>query len=762
MRKYINLIPLLKTQYENEVPEESLVTEELLDEDKIPPDLLKAYRTNWQDRYNVSNEKKVGYGFDDSSKIVPNHSMLRSGNISRHSSKWDLGKAYFKKLSKQDAVSLLNMHIYSGKGRSAEEISINDPIPETLTVKCPDDTAAKNIYKLRFLLPGRSGELALTEYEYREDRNQFFPIYKQYFSSEVFDENNIEPFKEPRMDYAPKGYSLVGVYYAIKFSKVIYETDEYDHPLVSKDATDFSRGSKTVDRISKNLATYLQIQFIHKWIKLISNEIKPLTFPNGSHEILNIVNEIDSDPAFNLSLTINSSAREWAESWSEIEKIVNGLSYSTSELKMSFDSLISWNLDLENNDLQVYNRLYKPKFEAELKTLSTLTDSESGILQDLASKIQAELFEQEFPEGRLKDVYRRRVVKPQSSYQRAKSQYGDDVHNPYSGWTAERKTGNITLNTDSGDHNYAGRKIKQYNRSYGTYDDAEMSEAFRELSNAYTNKVDLKKDYLKSLKALNQIKKQRDYFDSDEEFIQRFTIIYDDYKQKKSSYENILKQISAKEKIFLNLSDEMMQSTLRKIQKYYIFLQDQHKKMLVSKELLKDILTYTEEDFYTIFGNNSEAKKLFNELQSKIDGFIDENKKYNDLIQEKKSKIDELKAQIAELESEMESDQQTITDNEAEITKLQDQQNSLDLNIDQLIAKAYEKQQEQADELNKIENDVNRMKLSVLGKDKSKVKTQSSKELDSRVTDLLSFIPFNEKPEIEMPDEDSIFADDED
>ena len=758
MRKYINLIPLLKTQYEKEVTEESLVTEELLDEDKIPPDLLKAYKTNWTDRYNVSNEKKVGYGLDDSSKIVPNHSMLWT-NASRHSSKWDLGKAYFKKLSKQDAVSLLNMRIYSGRGRSAEEISINDPIPETLTVKCPDDTAAKNIYKLRFLLPGRSEELALTEYEYREDRNQFFPIYKQYFSSQVFDENNIEPFKEPRMDYAPRGYSLVGVYYAIKFSKVIYETDEYDHPLTSKDATDFSLGSKTVDRISRNLANYLQIQFIYKWIKLISNEIKPLTFPNGSHEILNIVNEIDSDPAFNLNLNINSSAREWAESWSEIEKIVKGLSYSTSELKMSFDSLILRNL--ENNDLQAYNRLYKPKFEAELKTLETLTDYESGILQDLALKIQSELFEQEFPEGRLKDVYRRRVVKPQSSYQRAKSQHGDDVHNPYNGWTSERKTGNITLNTDSGDHSYSGRKIKQYNRSYGTYDDAEMSETFRELSNDYINKVDLKKDYLKSLKALNQIKKQRDYFDSEEEYMERYNSVYDSYKQRKYSYENILKQISAKEKIFLNLSDEMMQSTLRKIQKYYIFLQDQHKKMLVSKELLKDILTYTEEDFYTIFGNNSEAKKLFNELQSKIDGFIDENKKYNDLIQEKKSKIDELKAQIAELESEMETDKQTITDNEAEITKLQDQQNSLDLNIDQLIAKAYEKQQEQADELNKIENDVNRMKLSVLGKDKSKVKTQSSKELDSRVTDLLSFIPFNEKPEIEMPDEDSIFADEE-
>ena len=760
MRKYINLIPLLKTQYEKEVTEESLITEELLDEDKIPPDLLKAYRTNWQDRYNVSNDTKVGYGLDDSSKIVPNHSMLRPGHLSRHSSRWDLGKAYFKKLSKQDAVSLLNMHIYSGKGRLAEEISINDPIPETLTVKCPDDTAAKNIYKLRFLLPGTTEEFALTEYEYREDRNQFFPIYKQYFSSSVFAENNIEPFKDNRMDYAPKGYSLVGVYYAIKFSKVIYETDEYDHPLVSKDATDFSTGSKRLDKIEDTLCNYLQIQFMHKWIKLISSEIKPLTFPNDSHVILNTVNEIDSDPAFNLNLNINSSAKEWAESWSEIEKVVKGLSYDIPGLRSSFNTLIVTNL--KDNDLETYNRLYKPKFEADLKTLETLLNSESGVLRDLASKVQAELFEQQFPDGRLKDVYRKRIIKPQSFYQRAKSQYGDDVHNPYTGWSSERKTGNITLNTDSGDHTYSGRKIKQYNRSYGTYDDAEMSEAFRELSNAYSNKDDLKKDYLKALKALNQIKKQRDYFDSDEEFIQRFTSIYDDYKQRKSSYENIVKQIKSKEKIFLNLSDEMMQSTLRKIQKYYIFLQDQHKKMLVSKELLKDILTYTEDDFYAIFGNSSESRKLFNELQSKINGFIDANKKYADLIQEKKSKIDELKAQIAELESEVESDQKTINDNEAEITKLQDQQGSLDVDITQLIAKAYEKQAEQADELNKIENDVNRMKLSVLGKDKSKVKTQSSKELDSRVTDLLSFIPFKEKPEIEMPDEDSIFTDDED
>ena len=51
------------------------------------------------------------------------------------------------------------MHIYSGKGRSAQEISINDPIPEILTVKCPDDTAAKNIYKLRFLLPTLTPDL---------------------------------------------------------------------------------------------------------------------------------------------------------------------------------------------------------------------------------------------------------------------------------------------------------------------------------------------------------------------------------------------------------------------------------------------------------------------------------------------------------------------------------------------------------------------------------------------------------------------------
>ena len=758
MRKYINLIPLLKTQYEKEVTEESLVTEELLDEDKIPPDLLKAYRTNWQDRYNVSNEKKVGYGLDDSSKIVPNHTMLRPGNISRRSSKWDLGKAYFKKISKQEAVDLLNLHIYSGKGRSAEEISIEDPIPETLTVKCPDNTAAENIYKLRFLLPGRGNELALTEYEYREDRNQFFPIYKQYFSSSVFDENNIEPFKEPRMDYAPRGYSLSGVYYAIKFSKIIYETDEYDHPLVSKDMNYFS----SVADISSRLQIYLEIQFLYKWIKLISEEIKPLTSSNGSSStrtLLDTINKIDSNSDFNLNLNINSSAKEWAENWSQLKEILDKWYYDRVDPKTAIEDLVTGNL--KDNDLETYKRLYKPKFEAELKTLRTITDERSNILKDLAFKVRAELFEQKFPEGRLKDIYRRRLITPQSYYQRAKSQYGDDVHNPYAGWDAQRKTGGLTLNTDSGDHAYSGRKIKQFNRDYSDQEDVQSLDEYNKLKSAYSRNADLKKNYLKALKALNQIKKQRDYFDSDEEFIQRFTSIYDDYKKRKADYEQNLKLIKDKEKYFLNISDEMAQNTLRKIQKYYIFLQDQHKKMLVSKELLKDILTYTEEDFYTIFGNNSEAKKLFNELQSKIDGFINANKKYNDLMQEKKSKIDELKAQIAELESEMESDQQTINDNEAEITKLQDQQNSLDLNIDQLIAKAYEKQEEQAEELNKIENDVNRMKLSVLGKDKSKVKTQSSKELDSRVTDLLSFIPFKEKPEVELPDEDSIFADDE-
>ena len=754
MRKYVNLIPLLKTQYEKEVTEESLVTEEILDEDKIPSDLLKAYRANWQDRVNVSTEKKVGYG-EDNYKAFPNHNFLKKNGISRSSSPWDLGKAYFKKISKQEAVDLLNLHIYSGKGRSAEEITIEDPIPETLTVKCPDNTAAENIYKLRFLLPGNGQNLALTEYEYREDRNQFFPIYKQHFSDSVYDENNIEPFKENRMDYAPRGYSLTGVYYAIKFSKVIYETDEYDHPLLSKATSAFTTGSKREYRILEGLKAYFQIQFLYKWVKLIGEKIKPLT--SDSSIILDTVNKIDSSSDFNLKLNISSSAKDWAENWSQLWEIISQWDYSTSDLNSLFENLVSRNL--EGNELETYNRLYKPKFEAELKTLENIIDSES--LEDLAHRIQAELFELEVPEGRVKDVYRRRIIKPQASYQRAKAQYGNDVHNPYTGWSSGRKTGRIELNTDTGDHSFSGRKIKRYDRVYSDLYDEELNVEYNKLKSAYNQNVDLKKDYLKSLKALNQIKKQRDYFDSEEEYMERYDSIHDNYMERKQKYEQNLRLIKDKEKLFLNVSDKMMQDTLRKIQKYYIFLQDQHKKLLVSKELLKDILTYTEEDFYALFGNGSEARKLFDELQDKINSFINANKEYNALMQQKRSKIDELKAQIAELESEIQSGEKAITDNEAEITKLQDQQSSLDLNIDQLIAKAYERQAQEADELNKIENDVNRMKLSVLGKDKSKVKTQSSKELDSRVTDLLSFIPFKEKPEVELPDEDSIFADDE-
>lgn len=773
-KRYFNLIPLLQQQY-NEMSES--LNEEVLEEDKIPAPLLKAYKVNWRDRYNIATEKQVGYG-DDSDKVYPHHEFFSDGK-ERYSSRWDFGKAYYNKISKQEAVDFLNLKIYSGKGRSAEEISIDDPIPQELTVKCPDDTAQKNINKLRFLLPSTGEALALTEYEYREEKHQFFPIYKQPFNPSVYDENNVTPFKDNRIDYAPKGYSLTGVYYAIKFSELIYQTDEYDHPISDKSRSSFDYwGKNSVKSLTDFLRNYLTLQFIQKFDTIFTENLSTYTNMetyqfDGITETAIKLNRAD----IKLNCNLSSSTEDFVADINKVKEYDDSAlyylyhAYSNSDLDRYLDRYLSEVTDsVSEKDINKLDEVYKNQYTTEQTNLDNLLKSNQ--LEQKASKMSQDRFDELIPQGRIKDLIGRRL-RNEPRKQMAKASTNGQVYYPYGGWNSGRTNFKLNMVKDTGRHDIKG-KIQDFEIGNGNDD---LKQMWRNLKDLYNSLNKRRKNYVAALKSLNQIKKNRDHYDSEEEYEEIYKNAYNQYLKAKALYvggdyddseddpihsEGIIKKIKKLEDKFLYLADSDLQKHLSKVEKYYLALEEQYRKIMVFRNMIKDITTYTEEDFYALFGDDSNAKQLFDSLNARIEEFLNLNAQYRTRIQEKRNEIEELRARIAELENQIGDTENVIASNEKDIADLEKQKSEVDLSIDNLVAKAYEKQVELDSQVNQFLNNVNQIKRDFTGKDKTKQKNGSAKQLDTRVNDLLSFQANMEKPEQEMPDDDSILSDEED
>ena len=113
MANYVNIIPFLKAKTgKRESFDEDLLLDETLElEEQLPRDLAQAYKdARWEAGYGSYTAMK-GDSIDKrygTRQLPPDHDLK---NLSRRSAKWDLGKATYERISKQEAVDLLGMVI---------------------------------------------------------------------------------------------------------------------------------------------------------------------------------------------------------------------------------------------------------------------------------------------------------------------------------------------------------------------------------------------------------------------------------------------------------------------------------------------------------------------------------------------------------------------------------------------------------------------------------------------------------------------------
>lgn len=726
--KYINAIPYLQELYAEQNSEQESVLEELdLIEDKIPADLLRAYKQNWDTSVNRATDINVGYG--------PIHQISDHGQDFKD---WDFGKAHYNKISKQEAVDLLNLKITSGRGRNAVEVSINDPVPDNLAVSCPDDTAKRNINKLRFLLPGSDSSLALTEYEYREDRNQFFPIYKQPFSYFAFEKNGIEPFNKPRMDYAPQGYGLKGIYYAIKLSDVIYETDQYEHPLTVN--SDLLLGSQYI--LDDCLTSYFVMKALAPIFKKAFSKAENLEIKNDKLKYI-----LNHD--FNLNLDSP------AEDFISVFNSNDFLNLDRYYLKTK-ERALSWLSDLHFD--KQYEREFKQKIiplaREEIENVFRTKDN----LYELANKISIAYLDS-IEDERVKNIWKRR--KASSGNAPIRKSIASNTENgngngenftPYDTYAQSNEKGAFPKNifNQTGDH-------KKYDalRSADPSLPDQLYHIFTEYKNLFGDKKERKIRYINSLNALNKLKKQKDYYEDEEEYNELLADVQARFDDAKQIYlKETLWKIKDLQLKLLNGLDQTYVKARQRVEVYLSTLQKEYAKILKLRDLSKDISSYSEKDFVDLYGS-AQNKELIEKLEKKIEEQIKLREQILENIRKRQQRIEELRRQLEMEQEELNKANANIDEVDSTINQLTSEKDSIPSGIDDAIKQAYAEQRELDNETEDLINKVKEFKI----RKKKAPQNQNLKVLDNRVRDLVTF--FNELKQ-DNPDEEDILSDDED
>lgn len=725
MINYVNLIPMLKPKLKGK--NESLDSEQKmqLDEDKIPKDLYNAYmNSDWDPKYNLAAYKTSTYGKNN---LTAQHDRdyKHTQNRRRSVKTWDFGKANYQKLTKQQTVDLLAMKIYEPYEETApngtvrkkyREITINDQIPENGDFKVTstnESQAIENINKLRFLLPSDNDVPALVEYEYRPDKKQYFPVYRQPFSRSVLDKFNINYFKFNRIDYAPNSASLKGVYYAIKFADKIYETDEYEHYLNQHNI-------ESVAQIQSYLESSLAIKYvINQCINLINRS--SLTEDEKKEKIDNLSNTYEN------YYSIRGTKENFPELW-DTNIDMNGIMGAVGHYIITLNTIIIPNqghrstTDLLNkliegiNNKQItnsFNKYYKSDIERHLSNIFNNTNSYTKI----AYEIQDNMLDN-IENDRERELYKRIYVNTRNrSYKKytptAKLDNEDhEVLSKFLQGLTEIHKMNIA---DTGDHDERTGSDKyyiQYN----------MKESAKELINRYNtifkNLHKFKNDYIHALNEYNKLKKEQDYYSD----LDEYNSLLDDYKRKydtcKEAYFQLL---NSKKDIELDLSrvvDDMSTKIATHIEDYVRLLDLQHNRLFELRNQIKQISTYGEEELINIYG--ADGKAQFEKFQKMIDDLIQKQQKLEAEINTKRNKLEDLRQQVRQLESEIQNDEQLNSANAVEIARLQNEQSEIKDGIDLAIEKSYIEQKQFIDDVDDIKKNI--LSSSKLGSKSDKYK----------------------------------------
>jgi len=780
MANYVDIIPLIiekRADKKESLYEDAILQETLELEEQLPRDLAQAYKdTDWEagwGKYNAMSSDAINKRYG-TSQYAPDHNLK---NISRRAAKWDLGKATYERISKQEAVDLLGMTIKEGDkvGRRWEnehEISIDDPVPEGnrlhVTFENSGNSGAiQNIDKLRFLLPGKNGGYALTEFSYKAtyDRqgsktNNYMPIFRQEFNSSVYDKYNIPRFaKGNRIDWRKNDvtYDATMVYYAIKLSDVIYKTDEYEHPIENI-------AYDNIASLTDNLVTYLCYNEVYRYIKNLIENYYSSDNEKIDQAIRLLNNAMPGYQFLGSDITPNSSKEDLWEYIARLStddendtSIDDFLELFSSEYPVGTPNVVSLvdkiinNISSQLNDKQFkeqFNKYYRSELE---KKVNYIYKVEGNNNPKKFEYIQDKLIDT-LPDSRSKEIWSRRIKNSRKS-SRLSYKGGSrlDPTDHTAAQTFASRTNHITQSDipDTGSH--------QSNKRGLYYSD--YSNAFDDLLSNYNYALsrvrDLQKEYVETRNVYLKFKDEQAYYDNQEEYSNTLAQYKADMLSAKEDYISMLEKKRQCEKDIAKVCDAELDKTVSYMRDFYTFLQYNHEKLLSLRNTVKSISNYNESDLTLLYGNK--GKERLDAIEKQISSLTENQVKLKTSAEEAKNKIEELKRQIAQLEQDVTSAEQLIKDNTSEIERLRAEESQLSDGIESAIVKSYEDQEKFTSTLRELTSMITNAKLKNAS---SKMNTDNqhalelSKELQSDVMELKDILD-------DDPDEEDILTDDE-
>lgn len=780
MANYVNIIPLLKAKTgKRESFDEDLLLDETLElEEQLPRDLAQAYKdAKWEAGYGSYTAMK-----DDSidkrygtRQLPPDHDLK---NLARRSARWDLGKATYERISKQEAVDLLGMVIKEGNkvGRRWEnehEISINDPVPpgDNLHVTFANSGnagAIENIDKLRFLLPGRNGGYALTEFSYKAtyDRqgsktNNYMPIFRQEFSSSVYDKYNIPHFaKGNRIDWRKNDatYDATMVYYAIKLSDIIYKTDEYDHPI---DPVAYS----DINYIQNTLRGLLRMSEANKIVSSFIDKV--ITDESDKEKALELKDEDLSWPQLMDKQKFNADASS-KELWDAIEDAdvfslfedtegdnfyayncnTNQVLEIADAIIRDIDSLLDANSTLINQ----FNKYYKPEIAKKLDYVDNKDlEKESFYIQDqLLDKI---------PDSRNKEIQVRRIKNSRKSTYRSYtggSRIDVTDHTANDVFKDRVKKVKVSDVPDTGAHGKGKNSNVDLPGYYSESNDIER------LARAYNAEIsDLnaaRKYYIINRNLYIKLKNEADYYDAEDPvYTQDLETRKGKFENARESYFNQLTEHKKLKKRIAYFCDKELNETVAYMEKFYSFIEYSHKRLFDLRNTIKGISNYTQQELNSLYGNK--GKERLDAINKEITEIILHQQQLADSVNATKAKIAELREQIARLEADVASAEGSIQADEEQVSTLLNERDSLSDNIDAAIEKSYEDQESLISVVTELTSMITKANLSSAS---SEAKKDNKHVLELANALKQDYINAEEILSSDDPSEDDILQDDED
>jgi len=775
MTHYVDLLPILKKEYEKneyvDTDDDFLEESVELNEDKIPPQLYQAYKKS---NFDISNDFSGSYG---PAGQQPSKNL---GGL-RRNFKWDFGKCYYKELTKQQAVDLLQMKIYDGK----TEISINDPAPQNLKVSFEGNAAKENINKLRFLNKTYDG-WSLTEFEYRNEDSsgneveQFFPIYRASLPSEKFTDLGASPSSSKKQDWDELRINDIAgskkpraVYYMIKLADIIYETDEYSHPLDLADVNTNSYNTYNYgvlnNRVNNIFSAYIFDNYIKRLQKRFKDNIQDSDIEFILTDCINKFNyEEETFTAMVKDIFLNKYKLNIDMSTEDFIDIYNSLpEYNYYSYRNMSENVFGRVVDAFSEELQKYDTKIGNWFSSNLKQmlLGELKNSKNYNYDKFVYALQDQ-FLNKIEDKRVKQVWTRRIKNANPATKRIFHNAGNgqlgahDVnYTPYNTYNTNRQKITSIVEPDTGNH--------EINLNYINTDNHDIENKKNNYRNLLRSLKSYKANYINALNTYNKVKSEKIYFDNDEyeEELKRAKALYLDAKANYIGGVNsngqqvvgIINELKKYKDLFKNdvTATTYTDYTAQKL----ATLQTNYNKLLHLNNLISQISHYDETKLREIYGFENEKELL--EIENKLREIQKRQEEKIKFIRESEEKLQELQRQMDELRNQINTSNTDLDEISKELTKINDEKKSINTGIDKSIIQSYDDQRRAENLYQAIADRVDDIKSKY--KKNKKQPTVQPTETDERFLKLIKTFTTTPKADIddEKPEIDDILTDED-